>query len=200
MSVEAERGGGYDKIFSRFYGRVLHSLSSLGVCTQIWILWEPPLDRPNDCLSAISKPSAFLSRQTQCSAKRGQVQLCLIALFDTHTHTHTSIHWTHTRTHRRTRQSAVAAISPARAKLNSTLLPPEPNYRAPFLFAFPSFEIIFMEVITLVFPESQTDAKQAACPILENIRKGCAGFRGKKNKPSYHKLPGCFSNQSSKLI
>lgn len=91
-------GGGdlYDKIFIWFYGCIFHSLSSLGVCTQIWILWEPPLDQPNDCLSAIAEPSVFLSRQMLCFAKRGQVQLCLIARFhtriceltqtDTHTH------------------------------------------------------------------------------------------------------------------
>lgn len=64
-------GAGMDmiKYSAGFNACILHSLPSLGVCTQIWILWELPLDQPNDCLSAISKPSAFLTRQMLCSAK-----------------------------------------------------------------------------------------------------------------------------------
>lgn len=88
---EKRVGVGVDmiKYSAGFMGVYSILLSSLGICTQIWILWEPPLDQPNDYLSAISKPSAFLSRKTLCSAKRGQVQLCLIALFHAHTRTQT---------------------------------------------------------------------------------------------------------------
>lgn len=126
-------GGGdlYDKIFIWFYGCIFHSLSSLGVCTQIWILWEPPLDQPNDCLSAISEPSVFLSRQMLCFAKRGQVQLCLIARFHTRiceltqTDTHTHISNAH-------KSTVAAKLAAFQAQFN--VASSEPNFSPVSIF------------------------------------------------------------------
>lgn len=191
-------GGGdlYDKIFIWFYGCIFHSLSSLGVCTQIWILWEPPLDQPNDCLSAISEPSVFLSRQMLCFAKRGQVQLCLIARFhtriceltqtDTHTHTyrtHTSPRW---------------LINSLHSKLNS-MLHLRSQISAPFLFSFPTLKITFIKVITLLLPELQINERRAVsstAPLWE-----CYLFLSEKKRNTDIILVAAnYVNQSPELI
>ena len=145
------------------------------------------------------KTFCFLSRQMLCSAKRGQVQLCLIAHTlrthtCAHTHTYTHIH-THTHTQGRSGPRWLIRHRPSQIQLFffcSQITPSPPTL-------FSKFKNNINETQN---SESKINAKQA---VSSNsfCKKGCFLFVYEVNNSGFVKSPWLLtkiSNESSDLI